>query len=124
MGKYADEIKTLLANPRLYQFNPVLYRYYTFINVLNNTVDSLNDEQNVAIWGGGIHTIHLLKRLSPQNRERIKIIIDKEIKTDIYQFGLEYIQPEKLSLYSVDAILVSEFDGRKEITSIIEQQKI
>ena len=117
MKNHVERIETVLKNPKLYYYNPILYRYYLAINTINNYFEK---EENIIIWGGGIHTCQLFKGLSSANREKIIYIIDKNITEDIYETGKKYILPEEILKLEISTIFISSFRSREEIRRNIQ----
>lgn len=120
MGKKAETINQILQNPYIYKYSNSLYEYYLAGMLINDALNKVDIKSKIAIWGGGLHTCHLYKLLTMDNKKKIQYIIDKEIKEDIYGLEKEYIPVDYKDISYFDVIVVSAFARRKEIEQEIK----
>lgn len=118
MNKHIENIEIILKNPQLYYYSPILYRYYLVIDIINNYFEK---EDNIAIWGGGLHTCEVFRVLSSNNKEKIKCIIDNNLREDIYGMGKKYILPSEIPEYKVKTIFISSQKYEEEIREDINK---
>lgn len=77
MGKKAETINQILQNPYIYKYSNSLYEYYLAGMLINDALNKVDIKSKIAIWGGGLHTCHLYKLLTMDNKKKIQYIIDK-----------------------------------------------
>lgn len=75
------------------------------------------------IWGGGIHSINLLKNTDIINMLNVKYIVDKNEKLIGKKInGIEIISFEKLKDVDFNTFFISSYEFRKEIKEEIEEK--
>ena len=73
MGKKAETIKQILQNPNIYKYSNSLYEYYLAGMLINDALSKVDITSKIGIWGGGLHTCHLYKLLTMDNKKKNSI---------------------------------------------------
>ncbi len=83
---------------------------------LNELFQSFGDDKSVCIYGAGIHTVHLLKSLTKDNKNKIKYIFGKR-KVEELSDDIMYMDSIMNDISSIDCniIVISSYSAAGEI---------
>lgn len=77
--------------------------------VIENIFSQIQDDEILAIRGGGFHTLHLLMPLKESLRNKVKYIIDGDRECVAGKMGIEVITLDEMLTKGVSTVLVSSY---------------
>lgn len=126
---YPEEIKSDLKFRYTKYVYEVLGRYFdrtggayekNNIALLDKLFDSFTEDSNIAIRCGGEHTYRMIQLLSPNNREKIKYIIDNDTDCLAAHLGYKVIRTDEITNYNIQTIVVSSFNYGQDIAKSLK----
>ena len=72
------------------------------------------DSDEIAVRGGGIHTLRLLMILPYELRKKVKYIIDMDPNCLASKLGIKVVAPSEIANYSINYIVISSYDYEKQ----------
>lgn len=72
------------------------------------------DSDEIAVRGGGIHTLRLLMMLPYELRRKVKYIIDMDQNCLASKLGIKVVTPSEIANYSINYIVLSSYDYEKQ----------
>lgn len=100
----------LISKYKIFSPQPELAERYTLLIFqygINKMIESIPEKKTIALRGGGKHTAEMLKILLPQNRSRIKFIIDKMPGNEKKE--IPFIYPTQIEEKSIDCVILSSY---------------
>lgn len=125
---YGNNIYNYISKKQLLISKNIANRLGEEVERFNKSIAYNQNEEKIIdpktiIWGGGIHSINLLKNTDIINLLNIKYIVDKNEKLVGKKInGIEIISFERLKEIDFNTFFISSYEYRKEIKEEIEKK--
>lgn len=114
---YLDTLESFIDRYEI--IRKIVYHTKEIIN--NSILGKLRENDKVAIWGLGEHTVELLKVLNIEDLNIVCFIDRSKGKDNLEILGKKVIEPSAIEEYAPDAIIISSYTFRKEISEYVSK---
>jgi hypothetical protein len=103
-----DELNCLLLKYHILDSYPEAKKYIIATKLIKQLFQEFPSDSIIALRGGGIHAEQILSVLEPNQRRKVRYIIDKNVDIQLDN-DISTISVDDISLYRIDVIIISSF---------------
>lgn len=128
MINYREEIESIFRDFDIYKYNVKFkhekHQIEVANQIMNNQIENLPNSDNIAIWGKGQQTSHIVDILEIDNRKKVSFIIGEEKKGIDDKGPIKFIMPREMRNYNIKHVVVCSFCESNEIAKLIKDEDV